>query len=77
MSDRSQSAIGGQGGTALPETPHELPYDRGKVDALLERVRKGEQVDLRDELLAAVDWRTAFTADDGSVLDVEGIAKLR
>ena len=62
---------------ALPETPHELPYDRAKVDALLERVRKGERVTLLDELLAAVDWRAAFTADDGSTLDVEGIAKLR
>lgn len=63
--------------TALPETPHELPYDRAKVDALLERVRKGERVTLLDELLAAVDWRTAFTADDGSSLDIEDIAKLR
>lgn len=61
----------------LPETPHELPYDRTKIDALLERVRKGEHIDLRDEMLAVVDWRAAFTGDDGNVLDVEGIAKLR
>lgn len=62
---------------ALPETPHELPYDRAKIDALLERVRKGEAIDLADEMLAAVDWRTAFTGEDGDVLDVEGIATLR
>jgi hypothetical protein len=79
-SDSRKPANGSPNGAqsvALPETPHELPYDRTKIDALLERVRKGERVTLEDELLAAVDWRSAFTADDGSVLDVEGIAKLR
>jgi hypothetical protein len=61
---------------ALPETPHELPVDRAKVDALLDRVRKGEQVTLLDEFLAAVDWRSAFGADDGSALDAEDIGRL-
>lgn len=60
----------------LPETPHELPYDRGKVDALLERVRNGERVRLIDELLACVDWRSAFGSDDGQPIDLEGISKL-
>jgi hypothetical protein len=60
----------------LPETPHELPYDRGKVDALLERVRNGERVRLIDELLACVDWRSAFGSDDGQPIDIEGISKL-
>lgn len=60
----------------LPETPHELPYDRSKIDALLERVRHGERVTLLDELLAAVDWRAGFGGEDGSPLDVEGIARL-
>lgn len=62
--------------TRLPETPHELPYDRGKVDALLERVRNGERVRLIDELLACVDWRSAFGTDDGQPIDIEGISKL-
>jgi hypothetical protein len=70
MTDRQSTA-------ALPETPHELPYDRAKIDALLERVRKGERVTLIDELLAAVDWRSGFGGVDGSPLDVEGVAKLR
>ena len=70
MTDRQTTA-------ALPETPHELPYDRAKIDALLERVRNGERVTLIDELLAAVDWRSGFGGDDGSPLDVEGVAKLR
>lgn len=60
----------------LPETPHELPYDRGKVDALLERVRNGERVRLIDELLACVDWRGAFGTDDGQAVDIEHISKL-
>jgi hypothetical protein len=71
-----QNPQGGASTRALPETPHELPIDRGKIDALLDRVRQGEQVTLLDEFLAAVDWRGAFTADDGSPLDVEGIARL-
>lgn len=60
----------------LPETPHDLPIDRGKVDALLERVRGGEQVTLLDEFLAVVDWRAAFASDDGASLDVEDIGRL-
>lgn len=65
-----------QPGAGFPETPHELPYDRAKVDALLERVRKGEKIRLIDELLACVDWRSAFGTDDGAPIDIEGIAKL-
>lgn len=62
--------------TRLPETPHDLPYDRAKVDALLERVRLGEKVRLIDELLACVDWRSAFGTDDGQPVDIEHISKL-
>lgn len=60
----------------LPETPHDLPYDRAKVDALLERVRQGDKIRLVDELLACVDWRTAFGTDDGAPVDLEHISKL-
>jgi hypothetical protein len=63
-------------GRRFPETPHELPYDRAKVDALLERVRKGEKVRLLDELLACVDWRGAFGTDDGQPIDIGHISKL-
>jgi hypothetical protein len=72
----SQNNMPSGKGTELPQTPHELPYDRAKVDALLERVRKGEKVRLIDEMLACVDWRSAFGSDDGAPLDIEGIAKL-
>ena len=63
-------------GGGLPETPHELPYDRAKVDALLDRVRRGEKIRLIDELLACVDWRGAFGTDEGTPIDIEHIAKL-
>jgi hypothetical protein len=74
--NHSHSNIPTGTGAGFPETPHELPYDRGKVDALLERVRKGEKIRLIDELLACVDWRGAFGTDDGAPIDIEHIAKL-
>lgn len=79
MSDEHATAAFPNGirpGRDLPETPHELPIDRAKVDALLERVRHGERVDLLDEVLAAVDWRGAFASDEGAGLDLEQIARL-
>ncbi len=51
----------------LPQTPHELPFDRAKIDDLLTRVRDGERVDLLDELLAAIDW-SGFGSEAGSPL---------
>ncbi len=51
----------------LPETPHEVAMDRGQIDALLDRIRTGETVDLLEETLAAVDW-SAFAGDDGTPL---------
>ncbi len=63
-------------GEHLPETPHELPVDRAKIDALLERIRNGESVTLLDEFLIAVDWRAAFGADEGKPLDAEDIGRL-
>jgi hypothetical protein len=70
---------GGNGGppqAALPETPHELPIDRAKVDGLLTRVRDGATVDLLDEFLAAVDWG-AFAGADGAPLSPLERAELR
>ena len=71
---RNGDAPAGSGN--LPETPHELPVDRAKIDALLERIRNGEMVTLLDEFLIAVDWRGAFGADEGKPLDAEDIGRL-
>src|SRR5918998_2427552 len=63
-------------GEGLPETPHQLPIDRAKVDALLARVRDGEEIDLLDEFLAVVDWRSGFGGTDGAELALDDIARL-
>jgi hypothetical protein len=60
----------------LPETPHELPLDRAKVDALVDRVRQGQVVDLLTELLNCVDWRGSFKELDGKPITIEDIARL-
>ncbi len=43
----------GQPSRELPEMPHELPFDRGLVDALVDRARQGEGIDPLDGLLNA------------------------
>ena len=63
-------------GASLPETPHELPYDRAKIDDLVTRARDGAVVDLLEEVLAAVDW-SAFAGDTGAPLSPLERAQLR
>ena len=60
----------------LPETPHEFPLDRGLVDALVDRARQGQTLDLLEGLLDAVDW-SGFRGDDGAELSAEQLAELR
>jgi hypothetical protein len=60
----------------LPETPHELPFDRATIDALIDRVRGGERIDLLTAVLDAVDW-SAFATADGQPLTAEAQADLR
>lgn len=72
----SDSPEGVNASVQLPETPHDLPIDRAKVDALLDRVRGGEQVTLLDEFLAVVDWRAAFASENGNPLAAEDIGRL-
>ena len=71
-----RALVGGELSNQLPETPHELPYDRAKIDELLVRVKNGETIDLLTELLNAVDWRAAFVDDEGKPLTLEDIARL-
>ncbi|MEZ4563039.1 MAG: hypothetical protein R2853_09905 [Thermomicrobiales bacterium] len=65
-----------QPSAGLPETPHDLPLDRGLVDALVDRARRGEPVDLLEGLLDAVDW-SVFAGMDGAELAPEQRADLR
>jgi hypothetical protein len=71
-----RTMVGGELSDRLPETPHELPYDRAKIDELLTRVKDGEAVELLTELLNAVDWRRAFVDDEGKPLTLEDISRL-
>lgn len=70
------AAENGQPSGELPETPHELPLDRGLVDALVDRARQGQKLDLLEGLLDAVDW-SGFTGNDGSGLADEQLEALR
>jgi hypothetical protein len=60
----------------LPETPHELLLDRGKIDDLVDRVRSGAKVDLLEELLEAVDW-SGFVTAEGNRPSASTLADLR
>lgn len=68
--------VGGALSTDLPETPHELPYDRGRIDELLVRVRDNQPIDLLNELLGCVDWRAIFVDEDGKPITLEEITRL-
>lgn len=76
MSFDIRQAIPDELSSQLPATPHELPLDRQKIVELVARVREGERIDLLNELLAAVDWRAAFSDDRGRPLDLEEISRL-
>jgi hypothetical protein len=76
MSETFDSQVDVPGGSALPETPHELPFDRGVIDALVDRVRAGERVNLLEAVLDALDW-SSFATNDGEPLDNAARDELR
>ena len=76
MNDTPPRRLDSPASPALPETPHELPFDRGLVDALVDRVRSGEQIDLLAAVLEAVDW-SAFGTAEGEPLAAASRDELR
>lgn len=76
MSFDIRQALPDELSSQLPETPHELPLDRQKIVELVARARAGDRIDLLSELLAAVDWRAAFSDEQGRPLDLEEISRL-
>jgi hypothetical protein len=76
MNRTLENPVGLPGEPVLPETPHELPIDRGTVDALVDRVRGGQRVDLLEAVLDAVDW-SSFATAEGEPLDEAGRDDLR
>ena len=71
-----RALVGGEITDRLPETPHDLPYNRAHVDELLVRARAGESLNLLTELLICVDWRGAFVEEDGQPITLEDITRL-
>jgi hypothetical protein len=71
-----RAMVGGEITDRMPETPHELPLDRGRVDEVLDRARKGESLNLLNELLNCVDWRAVFVDDAGQPITLEDITRL-
>ena len=59
------------GGDSLPETPHEVAFDRAKIDAILDRVRQGEAIDLLEATLEAVDWSRFAGVGGGDLAPLE------
>lgn len=60
----------------LPETPHELPIDRGIVDEIIVRARAGDSLDLLESLLLAIDW-SQFAPQNAPVLSGDQLSELQ
>ena len=71
-----RAMVGGEISDRLPETPHELPYNRARVDEVLDRARAGESMNLLTELLNCVEWRAVFVEEDGQPITLEDITRL-
>jgi hypothetical protein len=76
MNETLDNQVNQPGGSALPETPHELPFDRGMIDALVDRVRAGERVNLLEAILDALDW-SSFATTEGEPLSADARDELR
>jgi hypothetical protein len=76
MNETIDNQVNRPAGSALPETPHEVPFDRGIIDALVDRVRAGERVNLLEALLDALDW-SSFATSEGEPLSSDARDELR
>ena len=76
MPETLDSQVNRPGESVLPETPHEVPFDRGVIDALVDRVRGGERVNLLEAVLDTLDW-SSFATTEGEPLDADARDELR
>jgi hypothetical protein len=76
MNETIDNQVNRPAGSALPETPHEVPFDRGIIDSLIDRVRAGERVNLLEALLDALDW-SLFATSEGEPLSSDARDELR
>jgi hypothetical protein len=71
-----RALVGGEITDRLPETPHELPFNRARVDEVMVRARAGESLNLLNELINCIDWRAAFVEEDGQPITLEDMTRL-
>jgi hypothetical protein len=71
-----RALVGDEMSDRLPETPHELPYNRARVDEVMVRARAGEPMNLLSELINCIDWRTAFVDRDGQPITLQASTRL-
>ena len=71
-----RALVGGEITDRLPETPHELPFNRARIDEVMVRARAGEPMNLLSELINCIDWRSAFVDQDGQPITLEDITRL-
>jgi hypothetical protein len=76
MNETLDNQVNSPVGSPLPETPHELPFDRGSVDVLVDRIRAGERADLLEAVLDALDW-SSFVTTEGEPLSADARDELR
>jgi hypothetical protein len=62
---------------AFPEMPGDLDYDANALLRLVARARDGEQFDLLDGLLDAVNWHEQFASTGTGILTPDDIGRLR
>ncbi len=73
----SRSYRGPNGADAeWPQTPDQLVYQLDLVLETYEKVQRGEQVDLLEELLACADWREMFGSEGSGFLTPEQIGQI-
>ena len=76
MNETIDNQVNRPAGSALPETPYEVPFDRGIIDSLVDRIRAGERVNLLEAVLDALDW-SSFVTTEGEPLSADARDELR
>jgi hypothetical protein len=61
----------------FPKTPVELDYDPNALLQMVARAHDGEQLDLLEELLDAVNWHEQFGSEGTGILTREDLTRLR
>jgi hypothetical protein len=79
MSERhaDPGSTGGGPENGWPATPSGLVYHLDAVVALVDRIQRGERIDLLEGLLGCVDWREMFGGEGSGFLTAHQMEQLR